>query len=176
MERLNNESRRPEFQITDTTSVDTLWQRSASRYEVLQHISVIDSLDSTLVCHSSFPIASAINSINDTLTCNGLYPVKLIFNRYGFKRDSVDTDITSIIRITGASDWQKWFAVEGEEVTVMLQHPYFAFDHMLFLKMQDGVEKKYWLGEMHSFIPSHNLGDLYGKYSEKDGAERFEIK
>ncbi len=80
------------------------------------------------------------------------------------------------MRTLGVSGWRKWYAVENQELTVMLEHPYFAFDHMLFLKMQDGVEKKYWLGEMHSFIPSHNLGDLYGKYSKKEGAERFEIK
>lgn len=176
LERLINESSHNEFQITDTTLVDTLWHRSALRYEVLQHIYVSDSLDSTLVCNSSFPIASAINSINDSKECNGLYLVSLIFNRYGYKRDTVQTNIASIMRITGAVDWEKWFAVEGKEITVMLQHPYFAFDHMLFLKLQDGAEKNYWSGEMHSFIPAHNLGELYGKYSKKEGAERFEIK
>lgn len=176
LERLINDSRVAEIAGSDTTIIDALWQRSATRYEVLQHISVIDSLDSIPVCHSLYPVASAINSINDTLSCDGLYPVKLIFNRYGFERDSVNTDITSLMKITGASGWQKWFAIEDEEITVMLQHPYFAFDHMLFLRMQDDGAKNYWLGEMHSFIPSHNLGDLYSKYSEKEGAERFEIK
>jgi hypothetical protein len=121
-------------------------------------------------------VASAINSINDTANCNGLYPVSLIFNRYGYKRDTVQTNIASIMRITGAVDWEKWFAVEDEEVTVMLQHPYFAFDHMLFLKLQSADGAGRWIGEMHSFIPSHNLVDLYGKFVQKEGAEQFEIK
>lgn len=160
----------------DTVPIDTVWRRNGLRFEVLQHISISDSLDSTSVCHSSYPVASAISAINDTLSCNGLYPVKLVFNRYGYRRDTVATDITSIMRITGAVAWEKWFAVEGEELTVMLQHPYFAFDHMLFLRKQEVGSERYWLGEMHSFIPSHNLGDLYGKYTQKEGAERFEIK
>ena len=176
LERLEDGYRPSEASGVDTIKVDTLWQKSGLRYEVLQHIAVLDSLDSLAVCHTSYPMASAINSFNDTASCNGLYPVRLIFNRYGYKRDTVDTDIASIMGITGATFWEKWFAVEAEEITVMLQHPYFAFDHMLFLKLQDGVGKKYWSGEMHSFIPSYNLGDLYGKLSEKEGAERFEIK
>jgi len=176
LERLIDDSRIPEIFSTDTCSADTLWQFSNRRYEVLQNMSVIDATNMLPVCNAAYPIASAINSINDPLSCDGLYPVNLIFNRYGFKRDSIDTDITSLMRITGASDWKKWFAAENEELTVMLEHPYFAFDHMLFLRLEDSTDAPHWIGEMHTFIPTHNLGDLYGNYSEKEGAEQFEIK
>jgi hypothetical protein len=160
----------------DTTMCDTLWQLRDQRYELLRSISVIDKCDSLPVCNLSTPIASAINSINNTADCDGLFPVMLVFNRYGFKRDTLITDIASIVRVTGVSDWKKWFATEESELTVMFQHPYFAFDHMLFLKPYEFNNVSHWLGEMHSFIPTHNLGELYGKYVNKEGAERFEIK
>ena len=121
-------------------------------------------------------MASAVSAINDTSQCDGLFPMVLVHNRYGNKRDSVLCTLPDLIRITGALTWPKWFARDAESLLVMLQHPYLGFDHMLHLKLKVLNGSSYWNAELHAYIPSHNIRNLYGTHNQKKRAERFVIK
>jgi hypothetical protein len=155
---------------------DTLWIKTNSRYTFLNGLQALNPENSLPVCCLRYPTASAVTAINDTVNCDGLFPLVLVHNRYGNKRDTVLSTLPDLMRISGASAWVKWFARDSEGLLVLLQHPYLGFDHMLYLihKEQNGVP--YWLAELHAYIPSHNVRNLYGTYNQKKGAERFVIK
>lgn len=177
LERFRHESNQHQLSGAKPDSLcDTLWVKTNSRYAFLSGLEVINPGDSLPVCCLRFPMASAVSAINDTAQCDGLFPMVLVHNRYGNKRDSMLCTMTDFIRITGASTWSKWFARDAESLVVLLQHPYLGFDHMLYLQpeMQNGAS--YWNAELHAYIPSHNIRNLYGTHKQKKGAERFVIK
>jgi hypothetical protein len=178
LDRFRNISNRQELAtVTSPDSLcDTLWIKTSARYAFLSGMEVINTRDSLPVCCAQFPMASAVSAINDTANCNGLFPMVLVHNRYGNKRDSVLCTMPDFMRITGASTWSKWFARDAESLVVLLQHPYLGFDHMLYFKpeMQNGAA--HWNAELHAYIPSHNISNLYGSHNQKKGAERFIIK
>ncbi|MFN5370892.1 MAG: hypothetical protein ACK5B6_05445 [Bacteroidia bacterium] len=177
LERFRHESNQHQLSGAKPDSLcDTLWVKTNSRYAFLSGLEVINPGDSLPVCCLRFPMASAVSAINDTAQCDGLFPMVLVHNRYGNKRDSMLCTMTDFIRITGASTWSKWFARDAESLVVLLQHPYLGFDHMLYLKpeMQNGAA--HWNAELHAYIPSHNINNLYGTHNQKKGAERFIIK
>ncbi len=177
LERFHENGNRHQIAVLQTDSLcDTLWIKSNSRYAFLNGLQVLNPSDSLPVCCLRFPMASAVSSINDTALCDGLFPLVLVHNRYGNKRDTVLTTIPDLIRICGATTWEKWFARDAESLVVLLQHPYLGFDHMLFLKPEARLETTVWLAELHAYIPSHNVRNLYGTHNQKKGAERFVIK
>jgi hypothetical protein len=152
------------------------WQSTGDRYAVLTQLRLLDLNDSSLVCHPKWELGSLVNAITDPSACDGLYPMRLVMHRYGFARDTVNTDIPALLSATGAADWPKWAAIEDDEAVVMFSHPFLGFEHMLALRPSDIAGQRYWMADMYAFIPSHNVLDLFKKYEQKEGAERFRIK
>jgi len=160
----------------DTTAIDTFWLLDGIQYNVLRGISVLKKLDSTALCRSNLPIESALNSLNDTLACNGIYPVHLVMHQYGNKRDTIGTSIPALIKATGAYAWPKWYGIDENGLIALLQHPYWGFTHMLYLRLRTQNGSTFWMGDLHTYIDTHNIADLYGNYKQKKGAERLIIK
>jgi hypothetical protein len=163
----------------DTSEIhleDTVWISEGVRYDLLKTLKVMNKTDSTLICSASYPIESLINSFSDTSQCRGLFPLVLIINRYGFEKDTILTDVPSFLRATGSTNWLKWVAQNENELTVLLQHPFFSLDHMLYLKLDRKDMKTFWYAELHSFIPTHNLLNLYRTHKQMDGAAKFVVE
>jgi hypothetical protein len=152
------------------------WQSTGDRYGVLTQLRLLDASDSSLVCHPHWELGSVVNAISDPTACDGLYPMRLVMHRYGFVRDTVNTDIPALLSAIGAADWPKWAAIEDDEAVVMLSHPFLGYEHMLALRATEISGRRCWMADMYAFIPSHNVLDLFRKYEQKEGAERFRIK
>jgi len=160
----------------DTAAIDTFWLLHGIQYNTLRGISVLKKSDSTAICRSDMPIESALNSLNDTLTCNGIYNLRLVLHQYGNKRDTLSTGLPGFIKATGAYAWPKWYGIDENGIIALLQHPYWGFTHMLYLRLITQNGEKFWLGDLHTYIPTHNIANLYGSYKQKKGAERLIIK
>jgi hypothetical protein len=181
LEQFRKEGARHQFTaeksaIKPDSLCDTIWIKSNTRYGFLNGLQALTPRDSLPVCCMRYPVASAVSAINDTADCDGLFPVVLVHNRYGNKRDTVLTTLPDLMRISEATRWTKWFTRDSEGLLVLLQHPYLGFDHMLYLKPEVQNGSSYWHAELHAYIPSHNVRNLYGTHKQKKGAERFVIK
>lgn len=152
------------------------WHSSGDRYGLLSQLTLLDGMDSSMVCDPEWELGSVLNAISDPSACDGLYPVRLVVHRYGFVRDSMDTDVSALLAATGATDWPKWVAIDNEEAVVMLSHPFLGFEHMLALRATEFLGRRCWMADIYAFIPSHNVLDLFRKHEQKEGAERFRIK
>ncbi len=130
------------------------------RYGLLRQITFKNSIDSSLICNSNFPFESLVNAFKDTLSCNGLFPLKIVYHRYGYKQDTVKTDVPSLLKTLGAVDWPVWNLKENNEIALLIQHPFWGFDHVLFLRLENDT----WLGDFFSFVPNHNLLNMYKNY------------
>jgi len=147
--------------------------RSGSRFGLLSALHFTDSATSKAVCHPDYAVYSLINSLSDTLSCDGLFPVRLVLHRYGNLTDTVSTTITGLLSATGAAGWSKWSGVEANEVTVLLQHPFVGYEHLLFIRKERSSAS--WLADLYPFIPTHNLTGLFTAYSSKSRQELFRI-
>ena len=148
--------------------------RGATRFGLLSDIGFIDSTDSKPVCHPSMPLYSLVNSFRDTTACSGLYPVRLVLHRYGNARDTVETTVAGILRATGATSWMKWSGVEASELTLLLQHPFISYEHLLFIR-KDVLDPNRWLADLHAFIPTHNLTGLFTGYTPAKRKDLFKV-
>ncbi len=143
------------------------------RYGLLRQNSYKNPLDSNLVCNSLYPFESLVNAFKDTFSCNGLFPLKMVYHRYGYKQDTVKTDVPSLMKTLGAVGWSVWNLKENNEIALLIQHPFWGFDHVLFLRL----EKETWMGDFYSFVPNHNLQNMFKNYdSNKVGSHTFKIE
>jgi hypothetical protein len=143
------------------------------RYGLLRQTTFINPIDSSLICNSLFPFESLVNAFKDTLSCNGLFPLKVVYHRYGYKQDTVKTDVPSLLKTLGAVGWPLWNLKENNEIALLIQHPFWGFDHVLFLRL----EKEIWMGDFYSFVPNHNLLNMFKNYdSDKAGSHTFKIE
>lgn len=147
--------------------------RSGTRFGLLSSMSFTDSASMKPVCHPAFSTYSLINALSDTLSCDGLFPVRLVFHRYGNKTDTLITAVSGILRATGASGWSKWSGVEANELTVLMQHPFVGYEHLVFFRKEKNADR--WLADLYPFIPTHNLAGLFTTYSAKGRQELFKI-
>ena len=155
--------------LTDKLIVDSI----GFRYGLLRQNTYKNPIDSNLVCNSYFPFESLVNSFKDTLSCNGLFPLKIVYHRYGYKQDTVKTDFPSLLKTLGAAGWPIWNLRENNEIALLIQHPYWGFDHVLFLRLENDI----WLGDFYSFVPNHNLLNMFKNYdSKKVGSRIFKIE
>jgi len=148
--------------------------RGATRFGLLADISFTDSIGAAPVCHPSLPLYSLVNSMRDTLSCDGLFPVRLVLHRYGNATDTLDTTVAGILRATGSAGWMKWSGVEANELTLLLQHPFIGYEHLLFIRM-DPRKNNRWLADLHAFIPTHNLVGLFTAYTPAKRKELFKV-
>ena len=73
----------------------------------------------------------------------------------------------------GAVGWPVWNLKENNEVALLIQHPFWGFDHVLFLHLENDI----WLGDFYSFVPNHNLLNMFKNYdSNKIGPHKFKIE
>jgi len=146
---------------------------SGLRYGLLRQNTFKNPIDSNLVCNSHLPFESLVNAFKDTLSCNGLFPLKIVYHRYGYKQDTVKTDVPSLLKTLGAVGWPVWNLKENNEVALLIQHPFWGFDHVLFLHLENDI----WLGDFYSFVPNHNLLNMFKNYdSNKIGPHKFKIE
>jgi hypothetical protein len=143
------------------------------RYGLLRQNTYKNPIDSNVVCNSLFPFESLVNALTDTLNCNGLFPLVMVYHRYGYKQDTVKTNVPSLIKTLGAVGWPVWNLKENNEIALLIQHPFWGFDHVLFLRL----EKEIWKGDFYSFVPNHNLQNMFKNYdSNKVGSHTFKIE
>ncbi|MFM7194468.1 MAG: hypothetical protein ACKOYP_06750 [Bacteroidota bacterium] len=159
-----------------THTVNPVWintARSGTRFGLLSAMTFTDSATMKPVCHPGFSTYSLINALSDTLSCDGLFPVRLVLHRYANKTDTLNTTVSGLLRATGASGWSKWSGVEANELTVLLQHPFVGYEHLLFFRKEKNHDR--WLADLYPFIPTHNLTGLFTAYSSKSRQELFKI-
>jgi len=146
-------------------SIDKLLADSIGlRYGLLRQNTYKNPLDSKLVCNSLYPFESLVNAFKDTLSCNGLYPLKMVYHRYGYKQDTVKTDVPSLMKTLGAVGWSVWNLKENNEIALLIQHPFWGFDHVLFLRLENEI----WMGDFYSFVSNYNLLNMYKSYDVKN--------
>ncbi len=154
---------------TDKLIVDS----SGLLYGLLRQNTYKNPIDSSLICNSHLPFESLVNAFKDTLSCNGLFPLKIVYHRYGYKQDTVKTDIPSLLKTLGAIGWPVWNLKENKQIALLIQHPFWGFDHVLFLHLENDL----WLGDFYSFVPNHNLLNMFKNYdSNKIGPHKLKIE
>lgn len=155
---------------------DTIQVKSDSKNELLFQVKILNALDSLPICAMQYPQASVINAFRDTLSCDGIYPLKMVFHEYGQKRDTLDTTVSAFIKSSGTSEWICWTIIENDNLVILLEHPVLRFNHMLYITPMISNQLKYWLVDIHSYIPSYNVADIYSTFSQNNNAETIEIK
>lgn len=136
-----------------------------SRYDML-HMESFMGKDGLRICDPHAPAQSLINAFQDTTSCDGIYPIQIRVHGYQ-SIDSVVSSVASLLKATRAVNWQKWSAIDGEEVTLLLQHPFLSADHLLFARMMSRKDIQGWVIDFYPYVPSGNVKDLFGQYSRK---------
>ncbi len=132
--------------------------------------------DSTAICDVARPYESLLSSLNDSNTCKGLFPVVLHVSGYGQKKDTLMISLCNFISALGNTNWDIEYARDKNGLLILFQHPFMGFYHMVSFTLKDTSTSKYWQAQLHSYIPSYNLTNLYGTHRTKGRAEKFVIK
>jgi hypothetical protein len=161
----------------DTVPVDStriVQVRQGELMGVLQRLEFLVSPDSVALCNGAYPLESMVTELQRKEGCGCVPPLIAAVHGYGQRVDTLISSLNALMDVCDIGQMEVWTALEGNELTALLQHRYLGYNHMFFVRKAH--KKDAWLADVYPFIPRHNVLNLFKAYVVKDGAQKLRIE